>query len=233
MERIKSLILIDNSMRKGIVVLVLCLAFLSGKAQTGIGTATPNASAKLDITSTDKGLLIPRMTKAQREAITLPAAANGLMVYQTDDLSGFYVNNSTTTTVSWTRVNSNWNRSGNDISYTAGNVSIAGNLTGGNSATSKLSGFVSNVSAEASNRAIAISDNGMILRCTSAITLSLPATGIPEGFNCMILQSGSGQVTFSGSFSNRNSFTKTAGQYAIATILYVGGIYIVSGEMSN
>ncbi len=220
-------------MRKGIVVLVLCLAFLSGKAQTGIGTATPNASAKLDITSTDKGLLIPRMTKAQREAITLPAAANGLMVYQTDDLSGFYVNNSTTTTVSWTRVNSNWNRSGNDISYTAGNVSIAGNLTGGNSATSKLSGFVSNVSAEASNRAIAISDNGMILRCTSAITLSLPATGIPEGFNCMILQSGSGQVTFSGSFSNRNSFTKTAGQYAIATILYVGGIYIVSGEMSN
>jgi hypothetical protein len=220
-------------MRKGIVVLVLCLAFLSGKAQTGIGTTTPNASAKLDITSTDKGLLIPRMTKAQREAITLPAAANGLMVYQTDDLSGFYVNNSTTTTVSWTRVNSNWNRSGNDISYTNGNVSIAGNLTGGNSATSKLSGFVSNVSAEASNRAIAISDNGMILRCTSAITLSLPSTGIPEGFNCMILQSGSGQVTFSGTFNNRNNFTKTAGQYAIATILYVGGIYIVSGEMSN
>lgn len=220
-------------MRKVIVVLVLCLAFLSGKAQTGIGTTTPNASAKLDITSTDKGLLIPRMSKAQREAITLPAAANGLMVYQTDDLSGFYVNNSTTTTLSWTRVNSNWNRSGNDISYTAGNVSIAGNLTGGNSATSKLSGFVSNVSAEASNRAIAITDNGMILRCTSAITLSLPATGIPEGFNCMILQSGSGQVTFSGTFNNRNSFTKTAGQYAIATILYVGGIYIVSGEMSN
>jgi hypothetical protein len=49
----------------------------------------------------------------------------------------------------------------------------------------------------------------------------------------MILQSGTGQVTFSGTFSNRNSFTKTAGQYAIATILYVGGIYIVSGEMSN
>ena len=220
-------------MKKGIVVLVLCLAFLSGKAQTGIGTTTPNASAKLDITSTDKGLLIPRMTKAQREAITLPAAANGLMVYQTDDLSGFYVNNSTTTTLSWTRVNSNWNRSGNDISYSAGNVSIAGNLTGGNSATSKLSGFVSNVSTEASNRAIAISDNGMILRCTSAITLSLPSTGIPEGFNCMILQSGSGQVTFSGTFNNRNNFTKTAGQYAIATILYVGGIYIVSGEMSN
>ena len=218
-------------MRKGIVVLVLCLAFLSGKAQTGIGTTTPNASAKLDVFATDKGFLAPRMTAAQKNAITTPAT--GLLIYQTDTTSGFYVNSGTSASPVWTRINMDWTRSGNDISYTAGNVSIAGNLTGGNSATSKLSGFVSNVSAEASNRAIAISDNGMILRCTSAITLSLPATGIPEGFNCMILQSGSGQVTFSGSFSNRNSFTKTAGQYAIATILYVGGIYIVSGEMSN
>ena len=114
-----------------------------------------------------------------------------------------------------------------------GNMSITGNLTGGNAATSKLSGFVSNISTETSSRAIAVSDNGMILRCTSAITLSLPATGIPEGFNYMVLQSGTGQVTFSGTFSNRNNFNKTAGQYAIATVLYVGGVYIVSGEMSN
>ena len=211
----------------------LLIVFISsvGFAQTGIGTTTPNASAKLDVFATDKGFLAPRMTAAQKNAITTPAS--GLLIYQTDTTSGFYVNSGTSASPVWTRINMDWTRSGNDISYTAGNVSIAGNLTGGNSATSKLSGFVSNVSAEASNRAIAISDNGMILRCTSAITLSLPSTGIPEGFNCMILQSGSGQVTFSGSFSNRNSFTKTAGQYAIATILYVGGIYIVSGEMSN
>ena len=211
----------------------LLIVFISsvGFAQTGIGTTTPNASAKLDVFATDKGFLAPRMTAAQKNAITSPAS--GLLIYQTDTTSGFYVNSGTSASPVWTRINMDWTRSGNDISYTAGNVSIAGNLTGGNSATSKLSGFVSNVSAEASNRAIAISDNGMILRCTSAITLSLPATGIPEGFNCMILQSGSGQVTFSGTFNNRNNFTKTAGQYAIATILYVGGIYIVSGEMSN
>jgi hypothetical protein len=171
------------------------------------------------------------MTATQRAAIASPA--NGLLVFQTDGVSGFYINTGTSSAAVWTRINMDWTRSGNDISYTAGNVSIAGNLTGGNAATSKLSGFVSNISTEASNRAIAVTDNGMILRCTSAITLSLPTTGIPEGFNCMILQSGTGQVTFSGTFSNRNSFTKTAGQYAIATILYVGGVYIVSGEMSN
>jgi hypothetical protein len=49
----------------------------------------------------------------------------------------------------------------------------------------------------------------------------------------MVLQHSSSQVSFSGTFSNRNSFTKTAGQYAIATVFYIGGIYIVSGEMSN
>jgi len=114
-----------------------------------------------------------------------------------------------------------------------GEVAISGNLTGGNVATSKLSGFVSNISTEGTSRTIAVGDNGMILKCTAAITLTLPATGIPEGFNCMVLQNGTGQVSFSGTYSNRNSFTKTAGQYAITTILYIGGVYIVSGEMSN
>jgi hypothetical protein len=117
-----------------------------------------------------------------------------------------------------------------------GDAAISGNLTGGNVSTSKLSGFVSNVSSEAAGRTIALTDNGLILRYTgtSAATFTLPAAGtLPEGFNCMVLQASTGQITFGGTFNNRNSFTKTAGQYAIATILYVGGVYIVSGEMSN
>lgn len=117
-----------------------------------------------------------------------------------------------------------------------GDAAVSGNLIGGNSSSSKLSGFVSNVSTETTGRTIALSDNGLILRYTgtTAATFTLPAAGtLPEGFNCMVLQASSGQITFGGTFNNRNSFTKTAGQYAIATILYVGGIYIVSGEMSN
>jgi hypothetical protein len=49
---------------------------------TGIGTAAPNASAQLDITSSNKGLLPPRMTIAQRDAINNPAP--GLMIFNTD-----------------------------------------------------------------------------------------------------------------------------------------------------
>ena len=48
----------------------------------GVGTTSINASALLDVTSTTKGFLPPRMTGAQAEAIASPAA--GLMVYSTD-----------------------------------------------------------------------------------------------------------------------------------------------------
>lgn len=57
-------------------------------AQVGIGTTTPDASSALEVASTDSGVLVPRMTVAQRIAITTPA--EGLLVYQTNDVSGFY-----------------------------------------------------------------------------------------------------------------------------------------------
>ena len=70
----------------------------SAFAQVGIGTTTPNDSAALDITSTTKGLLIPRMNNAQRQAISSPVA--GLMIYQTDGTVGFYYYNGS----SWANV---------------------------------------------------------------------------------------------------------------------------------
>lgn len=54
-------------------------------AQVGINTETPDASAALDITSTTGGLLVPRMTAAQRDAIT---ATQGLIIFCTDCASG-------------------------------------------------------------------------------------------------------------------------------------------------
>ncbi|MDO9185902.1 MAG: hypothetical protein Q7W13_07815 [Bacteroidia bacterium] len=48
----------------------------------GIGTASPASTSALDISSTTKGILIPRMTTAQRDAIATPAT--GLQVYNTD-----------------------------------------------------------------------------------------------------------------------------------------------------
>ena len=59
----------------------------------GIGNTTPDASSLLDISSTSKGVLIPRLTTAQKNALATPAT--GLLIYQTDSVPGFYYFNST------------------------------------------------------------------------------------------------------------------------------------------
>ena len=76
--------------RKLYVVGLLCFSMqaIAQKDNVGIGTLQPDRSAVLEIQSPNKGLLIPRMSVSQRNAI--PQPANGLLVYQTDAASGFY-----------------------------------------------------------------------------------------------------------------------------------------------
>ena len=73
-----------NPLRTALCSLMLVLAFHVAHAQTKIGgTAGPgNASAVLELESTSQGLLPPRMTTAQRNAISNPAT--GLTIYNTD-----------------------------------------------------------------------------------------------------------------------------------------------------
>lgn len=77
-------------LRVGAFMLLLLSAFnsIAQNENVGIGTTKPDNSALLDLTSTSKGLLIPRMTLAQRANIKSPAT--GLMVYQIDFFTGFY-----------------------------------------------------------------------------------------------------------------------------------------------
>ncbi|SFH77502.1 hypothetical protein [Halpernia frigidisoli] len=77
-----------------------------GNAQVGINTASPDPSAVLDLqfkTGTPAGMLTPRMTTAQRLAVSLPA--NGLLVYDTD-LKTFVYNSGTSAVSVWTPINS-------------------------------------------------------------------------------------------------------------------------------
>lgn len=67
------------------------LSFAQGSV--GIGTTTPDKSAALEVASTNSGVLVPRMTIAQRDAIVAPV--NGLLVYNTSDLKFNYFNGTT------------------------------------------------------------------------------------------------------------------------------------------
>ncbi len=74
---------------KKISTLIAFLFSATAFAQNvGIGTPTPEASAQLHISSNTKGLLIPRMTTAEKLLITSPA--DGLMVYDTDIRNFWY-----------------------------------------------------------------------------------------------------------------------------------------------
>ena len=76
-------------MKQIFTFLAVVLLTASTYAQVGFGTTSPDASSALDITSTTKGLLIPRMTNAQRQAISNPAA--GLQVFVTDFDGGSFM----------------------------------------------------------------------------------------------------------------------------------------------
>lgn len=100
------------------IILALCFISSLNAQRVGINTATPDASAALDITATDKGMLPPRMTMAQRDAIVSPAT--GLLIYQTDAATGYYYYNGS----AWSAPGASQSLSiaGRDVSISGGNT---------------------------------------------------------------------------------------------------------------
>ena len=113
------------------IISSICTVFficqLSQAQSIGIGTTTPNSSALLDLRSTTKGLLIPRMNTTQKNAIAGRAA--GLLVYDTTLQRFSYWSGTTWQDVSTATGSGNyWQPSGNNISSSnTGNVGIGVN----------------------------------------------------------------------------------------------------------
>lgn len=209
--------------------IILAFGATSLNAQTGIGTTTPNASAKLDVSSSTQGFLPPRValtaTNAFSPVVGIAANATGLVVYNTNTngtaptnvIPGYYFWNGT----AWI------NLIGSSTSNT---------LTG-NGTTSTITNFSSVINEQSSGFTLGNSDNGkiIVMNSSSATTITVPSLAV--GFNCMIVQRGTGQVTITASgvtINNRYGFNKTAGQHSILTLVSIAtGIYITSGDMTN
>lgn len=105
-----------------IFLLLLLLFWQTGFVQNGvgIGTASPAGSAALDVSSTSKGMLVPRMNSSQRTGISSPAT--GLLVFDTDTESFWFKSG-----VGWTELvdtsNNLLKKSGNNV-YTSGNTQV-------------------------------------------------------------------------------------------------------------
>jgi hypothetical protein len=103
---------------KGLFLINALFFFNLTYAQSvGIGTASPDNSSQLEINSTTKGVLVPRMNSTQIAAIVSPAAA--LMVYQTNGIPGFYYNAGNAASPVWKRVGDEANFSGSSQAYYA------------------------------------------------------------------------------------------------------------------
>lgn len=158
---------------------LLLFISITTTAQTGIGTTTPNASAKLEVAATDKGFLPPRValtaTNAFSPIVGTAANATGLLVYNTatttntpnNVVPGYYYWNGTT-----------W-------------VQIAG-------------GLVIDASKNASF-SLGAADNNKLFFISSASTVTVTVPTLPIGFSCQLIQTGVGTITFLGSGTTLNS----------------------------
>lgn len=104
--------------RQTCIIFFIAHTVILHSQSAGIGTTTPDESAILDITSIEKGILIPRMTSSQRLMIGTPAT--GLLVFD-NTTSTFWFK----TAPEWTEMKNNWIKVGNTISNAnVGNVGI-------------------------------------------------------------------------------------------------------------
>ena len=114
-----------NLLQAGMATLAIVLFHYNSYSQNGVAINTTNAashnSAILDVSSSSRGALMPRMTAANRAGIASPAT--GLTVYQTDGTAGYYYY----TGAAWIRIG--------DAAALSGNVAVTNGGTGQGSLT--------------------------------------------------------------------------------------------------
>ncbi len=214
-------------MKQLITLLAVLLSVTTFGQNVGIGTTTPAASAQLDVSSTTKGILIPRMSQSQRNLI--PSPDPGLMIYQNDNTPGIYTWNGT----AWVAVS---NGSANltlpfsalySGASTAFNIDLLGNSNNAgikvatyNSGTSKaISGEARgngstagyfNVVGSPTNATALRTDDGDVLLTTNTGNVGIGSTATPTSQLMITTPSNSYGVTHTDGTVSVGSFISGA-----------------------
>ena len=190
---------------KTIKLAVIVVFINTSTAQTGIGTTTPNASAKLEVAATNKGFLPPRIVlTSATDGTTIPSPATGLLIYNTatagsapnNVVPGYYYWNGT----SW--------------------IQIANGLI---IDSSKSSSFT-----------LAATDNNKIffINAVSTVTVTVSNT-LPIGFSCQFIQVGNGMITLLGSgvtLNSANGLSSRIVNSAIGLVMNTASVGYVYGD---
>jgi hypothetical protein len=194
-------------------LLIFLLLVTSGLyAQTGIGTTTPNASAKLDVFATDRGFLPPRVALTAANVFApitgTSSAAAGLLIYNTatagtvpnNVVPGYYFWNGT----AWIQISN---------------------------------GLIVDAS-KATSFSVAAADNNKLFLINSAtsVTVTIPS-GLPIGFACQFIQTGAGAVILLGgsgvTLNSANGLTSRAANSAVGLVMSSSTLGYVFGDTIN
>jgi hypothetical protein len=196
---------------KRLIVLFLLITFYA-EAQTGIGTTTPNASAKLDVTATDRGFLPPRVALTASNVFApitgTSSAAAGLLIYNTAT-AGTVPNNVVPGYYFW-----------NGTAW----IQISNGLIVDASKTSSFS--------------VAAADNNklFLINSSTSVTVTVPS-GLPIGFACQFIQTGAGSVILLGgsgvTLNSANGLTSRAANSAVGLVMSSSTLGYVFGDTIN
>lgn len=197
-----------------LVTLFTVSTTIAQNGDVGINTLTPDPSASLDITSTTKGLLIPRMTTPDRNAIVNPASS--LIIFNTT-LNDVEYNAGTASTPKWVSATT----ANNGLNTTSGVTQLGGDLTkattiSGLTSTNKLSFTGTGISMFNIN-STGLSFNGSNNRLglgTTTPTKTLEVVGEIKGTR--MIANGAGAVSSNTAIGENSLAANTSGNNNLA-----------------
>jgi len=190
-----------------------------GSRNTAVGTSTM-----------EMGIGTDNVSLGYRAGVNLTTGSKNTIIGSNANVSNGALTNATAIGYGATVANNNTIQLGNsDIS----NVNTYGSVTANAAITDEIT---SDLTID-SNNVEQYKSKILICNPSSPITITF-SNGLPRGFNCMILQKSddANKINISGglgvTMKNRNNYTATAGNYAIATVVSIGGdIIVTAGDM--